>query len=158
MTTHKDAKTMAKSLRGALADRKISLSHSECLEIVARQFGFADWNTCAVKLLPEDKQPAPSRPGDIAPAASPQSAPTSDAATDASSEPPPTAAVWSACSFCGKKRNEVRTLMGGCGGWEGFRARRGQPERSTVFICDECVAMAAQINGSNGIAAAPVPQ
>jgi hypothetical protein len=40
MPTQKDTKTMAKSLRAALAERNIALSHGECLEIVARQFGF----------------------------------------------------------------------------------------------------------------------
>ena len=45
MRTYKDAKLMAKSLRDALAARSFRLSHSECLEIVAKQLGFADWNT-----------------------------------------------------------------------------------------------------------------
>lgn len=50
MSTLTDAKAMAKSLRDAMAGRKIALSHGECLEIVARQFGFADWNTASAKL------------------------------------------------------------------------------------------------------------
>jgi predicted enzyme related to lactoylglutathione lyase len=50
MRTYKDAKAMAKSLRESLAARSISLSHSECLEIVARQFGFAEWNMLSAKL------------------------------------------------------------------------------------------------------------
>ena len=50
MRTYKDAKAMAKSLRDSLAARSILLSHSECLEIVAKQFGFADWNTLSAKL------------------------------------------------------------------------------------------------------------
>jgi Glyoxalase superfamily protein len=50
MRTYKDAKPMAKSLRESLAAKNISLSHSECLEIVARQFGFGEWNTLAAKL------------------------------------------------------------------------------------------------------------
>ena len=49
MSIPKDAKAMARSLRVALADRNFSLSHSECLEIVARQFGLADWNTLAAQ-------------------------------------------------------------------------------------------------------------
>ena len=44
-----DSKTMAKALRRALADRKIALSHSDCLELVARQLGLADWNTLAAR-------------------------------------------------------------------------------------------------------------
>src|ERR1700722_18499843 len=112
MFTQKNAKTMAKSLRDSLVDRNVSLSHSTCLEIVARQFGFADWNTLSAKL-------------------------------DGTSHMTRTAEPWSTCSFCGKSRHEVRSLVGGCGGWEGFRASRG-PERSNVFICDECATFVAQ--------------
>jgi hypothetical protein len=50
MRTYQDAKVIAKSLRDSLAVRNVSLSHSECLEIVAQQFGFTDWNTLAAKL------------------------------------------------------------------------------------------------------------
>jgi uncharacterized glyoxalase superfamily protein PhnB len=35
---------MAKAMRHALAGRGITLSHSACLEIVASQTGFSDWN------------------------------------------------------------------------------------------------------------------
>lgn len=45
MRSFMDAKAMAKSLRQALAERKIELSHSDCLEIVSRQLGLANWNT-----------------------------------------------------------------------------------------------------------------
>jgi uncharacterized glyoxalase superfamily protein PhnB len=47
MRTYKDAKAMAKSLRDSMAARNVSLSHGECLEIVAQQFGFADWGAYA---------------------------------------------------------------------------------------------------------------
>jgi hypothetical protein len=50
MFTHREAKAMAKSLRDVMARRNVSLPHSECLEIVARQFGFADWNTLSARL------------------------------------------------------------------------------------------------------------
>jgi catechol 2,3-dioxygenase-like lactoylglutathione lyase family enzyme len=55
MRTYLQAKAMAKSLRDELAAKNISLSHSECLEIVARQFGFGDWNTLATKIRIEMK-------------------------------------------------------------------------------------------------------
>ncbi len=45
-----DAKLMAKALRKALAERKIEFSHGDCLELVARQFGLADWNTLAARI------------------------------------------------------------------------------------------------------------
>lgn len=44
MRTFSDAKAMAKALRQGLGERDIDLSHSDCLELVARQFGFPDWN------------------------------------------------------------------------------------------------------------------
>jgi hypothetical protein len=51
MRTFRDAKTMAKGLRTALAERhQLELSHSECLELVARQFGFDNWNILAAKI------------------------------------------------------------------------------------------------------------
>lgn len=37
-------KSMAKAMRHALAKRRINLPHSTCLEIVASQAGFSDWN------------------------------------------------------------------------------------------------------------------
>ena len=44
MDTLTRSKSMAKALRKALADRHVDLPHSACLEIVARQFGFSNWN------------------------------------------------------------------------------------------------------------------
>jgi Glyoxalase superfamily protein/ClpX C4-type zinc finger len=130
MFTEKNAKTMAKALRDSLVERNVSLSHSACLEIVARQLGFADWNTLSAK-LPAEGLKSPLERAETYP----QTAPTSQTT--------PTAVPWSTCSFCGKSRHEVRALIGGCGGWEAFRASRG-PERSNVFICDECATLAAQ--------------
>ncbi|MEP6650378.1 MAG: glyoxalase superfamily protein [Lapillicoccus sp.] len=42
-----DPKAMARHLRTALADRDVTVSHSEALELVARQLGARDWNTLA---------------------------------------------------------------------------------------------------------------
>lgn len=50
MRSFLDAKAMAKTLRLELKNHKIDLGHSECLEVVAKQFGFRDWNTMAVEL------------------------------------------------------------------------------------------------------------
>ena len=131
MFTHKNAKTMAKSLRDSLAGRNVSLSHSACLEIIARQFGFADWNTLSAKLPDQGRLEIPL--GEAA------THPEMDGTSRETRNPVP----WSTCSFCGKSQHEVRFLVGGCGGWEAFRASRG-PERSNVFICDECATFAAQ--------------
>jgi ATP-dependent protease Clp ATPase subunit len=48
------------------------------------------------------------------------------------------------CSFCGKSKHEVRSLIEG-----GVFARTGAP-RSCVFICDECVVFCAQVNADTG--------
>jgi uncharacterized glyoxalase superfamily protein PhnB len=50
MRTFRDAKAMAKTLRAEIPD----LSHSQTLEIVAKQFGFDNWNILAAKV--EDAQ------------------------------------------------------------------------------------------------------
>jgi catechol 2,3-dioxygenase-like lactoylglutathione lyase family enzyme len=50
MRTYLQAKAMAKSLRESLAGKNVPLSHSECLEIVAQQFGFGNWNVLAAKI------------------------------------------------------------------------------------------------------------
>ena len=42
-----DAKAMAAILRRELSGKQIGLAHSECLELVAKQHGFRDWNTFA---------------------------------------------------------------------------------------------------------------
>ncbi len=61
MHSFMDAKLMAKLLRQGLADRNIELSHSECLELVARQFGFANWNILSARIE------AASTAGDVVP-------------------------------------------------------------------------------------------
>ncbi len=50
MRDYRDAKAMAKALRVALASRGTSITHSEVLEIVARQFGMASWNIMPAKI------------------------------------------------------------------------------------------------------------
>jgi Glyoxalase superfamily protein len=66
----RDPKAMAKSLRQALAERRVDISHSDSLECVARQFGWRDWNTLAAQLdrptlrMPEDWNIGGSRSDD----------------------------------------------------------------------------------------------
>lgn len=50
MRTHHDAKAMAKAMRAALAEHEVTISHSEALEIVAKQFGLASWNVLSAKI------------------------------------------------------------------------------------------------------------
>jgi hypothetical protein len=130
MRTYKDTKAMAKSLRTSLAARRVLLSHGECLEMVAKQFGFADWNTLSVKLDVESGHLV--RPEDSESALQP---PLPDGACQMSRTAAPEQV---SCSFCGKSQHEVRSLIeGGC-------SNRGTSP--CVFICDECVALSAQIN------------
>ncbi len=53
MRTYLEAKAMAKSLRTALAAKDITLSHSECLELVSKQIGFDEWNMLSAKIALE---------------------------------------------------------------------------------------------------------
>lgn len=50
MRTFNDARAMAKSLRERLEKKSVSITHSESLELVAAQFGFANWNILAAKI------------------------------------------------------------------------------------------------------------
>ncbi len=50
MHTFLDSKPMAKALRTALAERGFNVTHSESLELVARQFGFANWNMLSARI------------------------------------------------------------------------------------------------------------
>ena len=58
MRTYRDAKAMAKAMREALGDKKLDISHSEALEIVARQFGLATWNILSARIDQPDDSPA----------------------------------------------------------------------------------------------------
>jgi catechol 2,3-dioxygenase-like lactoylglutathione lyase family enzyme len=66
MRTFRDAKAMARSLSAALAERKIDLPHSACLEIVAAQFAVDNWNVLAAKIADAGDGTPPS---EVAPAA-----------------------------------------------------------------------------------------
>jgi hypothetical protein len=50
MHTHHDAKAMAKILKAECEERGLKLTHSETLEIVAKQFGLKNWNVLAAML------------------------------------------------------------------------------------------------------------
>jgi ATP-dependent Lon protease len=60
MRDFRDAKTMAQTLRQALKAKSVSLTHSESLELVARTFGFPDWNFLAAKI--QASEPAAGQP------------------------------------------------------------------------------------------------
>lgn len=54
MRNFRHAKAMAKSLRESLAAKGLDLSHSECLELVAKEFGLADWNALSAAIEKEE--------------------------------------------------------------------------------------------------------
>lgn len=57
MTTD-DAKAAARVLRSGLADRQITISHGDALELVAHQLGHRDWNTASAVLDSRGGDPA----------------------------------------------------------------------------------------------------
>jgi catechol 2,3-dioxygenase-like lactoylglutathione lyase family enzyme len=54
MRTYVESKAMARTLRESLAALGVEFSHSQCLELVAKQFGFAEWNILASKIRAEN--------------------------------------------------------------------------------------------------------
>lgn len=58
-----DSKVMAKALRQALAERGQEISHSDALELVARQFGFANWNMLSARIEAAQLAPLELPPG-----------------------------------------------------------------------------------------------
>lgn len=50
MRDFRDAKAMAQSLRESLTAKAIKIGHSECLELVSKMLGVADWNTLSAML------------------------------------------------------------------------------------------------------------
>lgn len=50
MRDFRDAKAMAKAMREELAAKGLDITHSEALEIVARQLGLANWNILSARI------------------------------------------------------------------------------------------------------------
>jgi ClpX C4-type zinc finger/Glyoxalase superfamily protein len=96
MRDFRDAKTMAHALRNALQVKAVETSHSECLELIAKAFGFDSWNILAAKI-----ETAPSRASDA-----PSLAPAEE------QRPAPQNPILY-CSFCGKSQHEVSCLVAG---------------------------------------------
>jgi hypothetical protein len=115
MRDFRDAKVMARALRDALKAKTIETTHAEALELIAKAFGYENWNILSAKI--EAAEPLASAEP---PASNERS--LSIAASRAPAPPPKTLY----CSFCGKSQHEVRKLIAG----------------PTVLICDECVACA----------------
>src|SRR5215475_9347952 len=50
MRDFRDAKIMAHALRDALKIKTIETTHSECLELIAKAFGYDNWNILSAKI------------------------------------------------------------------------------------------------------------
>ena len=96
MRDFRDAKTMAHALRDALQVKAIETTHSECLELIAKAFGYENWNVLSAKIGTAQLH-APEA-GALAPVAVPDQEPNKAAYH---------------CSFCGKSRHDVRVLIAG---------------------------------------------
>jgi hypothetical protein len=92
MRDFRDAKVMARSLRDALAAKAVETSHSESLELIAKAFGYENWNILSAKI--DAGQPRSSA---------------------AAGHRDPTQQEILYCSFCGKNQHEVRKLIAGPG-------------------------------------------
>lgn len=86
MRDFRDAKIMAHALRDALKAKPVEITHSESLELIAKVFGFANWNILSAKI---------------------------DAAQPVADAREPARPKTLNCIFCGKSQHEVRKLIAG---------------------------------------------
>jgi hypothetical protein len=96
MRDFRDAKAMAHALREALKAKAVETSHSDCLELIAKAFGYENWNILSAKIAAA--QPRAEDAGALAPAV----------ARDGSPLP---RTLY--CTFCGKSQHDVKKLIAG---------------------------------------------
>ena len=89
MRDFRDAKAMAHSLRDALKAKAIQTTHSESLELIAKAFGYDNWNILSAKIETQN----------------------SSAATGPQNQTPQEKLLY--CSFCGKSQHDVQKLVAG---------------------------------------------
>jgi hypothetical protein len=94
MRDFRDAKVMAHTLRDALNAKAFETTHSECLELIAKAFGYGNWNILSAKIE----------------AARPDG---SDGRRVTSAGIVKEANDTLYCSFCSKSQYEVRKLVAG---------------------------------------------
>ncbi|MET4514428.1 ClpX C4-type zinc finger protein [Bradyrhizobium sp. 2TAF36] len=87
MRDFRDAKAMARSLRDALNAKAVQTTHSEALELIAKAFGYENWNILSAKI-------------DAA-------QPSAGVQNPAQQDRP----IY--CSFCGMNQHEVSKLVAG---------------------------------------------
>jgi hypothetical protein len=91
MRDFRDAKAMARSLRDALTAKSVQTTHSESLELIAKAFGYDNWNILSAKI--DAARPPSNWPGKMPNQGS--------------------LAQLLYCSFCGKNQHEVDKLVAG---------------------------------------------
>ena len=62
MRDFRDAKAMAGTLRAALAAKGLKITVSESLELIAKAFGVADWNSLSAAVRAKAPAPAMNSP------------------------------------------------------------------------------------------------
>jgi hypothetical protein len=95
MRDFRNAKVMARALRDALKAKAVETTHAEALELIAKAFGYDNWNILSAKI--EATEPPASEERSVSVAAR--------------NEPAPPKTLY--CSFCGKSQHEVRKLIVG---------------------------------------------
>src|SRR5215467_2482900 len=95
MRDFRDAKAMARALRDALKAKTIETTHAEALELIAKAFGYENWNILSAKIE----------------AAEPSASDKRSVSFTAEKKPAPPKILH--CSFCGKSQHDVRKLIAG---------------------------------------------
>ena len=94
MRDFRDAKAMAHALRQALTRNGVETTHSESLELIAKAFGYDNWNVLSAKIE----------------AAHPRAV---DTGTSPPAEQEATLPKILPCSFCAKSQHDVQKLIAG---------------------------------------------
>jgi hypothetical protein len=95
MRDYRDAKVMARALRDALNAKAIETTHAEALELIAKAFGYENWNILSAKIEAAERPAAASTP----------------LPAEARHDPAQPKIVY--CSFCGKSQHQVLTVVAG---------------------------------------------
>jgi len=85
----------ARALRDALKGKAVETTHAEALELIAKAFGYDNWNILSAKIEAAEPPASDERTLSVA----------------AQKEPAPPKILY--CSFCGKSQHEVRKLIAG---------------------------------------------
>jgi hypothetical protein len=96
MRDFRDAKVMARALRDALKAKTVEITHSESLELIAKVFGYENWNVLSAKVETVGSEVGSKHPVP---------------ATGTQNEAASSKTLY--CSFCGKSQHQVKKLVAG---------------------------------------------